>query len=109
MPNNNELLKKMRAGNFVENNGKVIRAINILRHEYTKLKSVRNVLNDLDEQEYLDCVNFLQQEGYIALRDLETKADTRLADARYSCLEAIVTGKGIRLLGGNINDDMVEV
>lgn len=109
MARNEDLLKKMRAGNFVENNGKVLRAINLLRHEYIKLKSVQNVLTDLDEQEFLDSVNFLQQEGYIELRRLESKLVTKLADASYKELEAIVSGKGIRLLGGGVEDPMVDV
>jgi hypothetical protein len=104
-----ELLRKMRVGNFVENNGKVLRTINLLRHKYIKLKSVENALTELCEQEFLDCVNFLSREGYIGLRNFESKKESLLSDSDYESLEAVVLGKGIRLLGGEIFDKMVEV
>ncbi len=107
---NEGLLRKLRAGNFIENNGMVLRDINLLRHQYVDLKSVRRVrADDLSEQEFLDCINFLSQEGYIGLREAHSKQETKLADAEYTALEAIVTGKGIRLLGGAIIDKMVDV
>ncbi|GHU80410.1 hypothetical protein FACS1894191_5650 [Clostridia bacterium] len=43
------------------------------------------------------------------MRDAESKVDTKLSDADYTNLEALVTGKGIRLLGGRIIDDMVDI
>ena len=110
MSNREEILKKIRAGNFVENNGKVIRDINLLRHEFIALKKVYRVrAGELSEQEFLDCINYLSQEGYITLRDTVTKSDARLSDTNYTTLEALVTGKGIRLLGGVIIDKMVDV
>lgn len=110
MAKNDEMLKKLRAGNFIENNGKVLRDINLLRHQFIELKSVRRVrVDELSEQEFLDCINYLSQEGYISLRDMASKTDTRLADADYTKLEALVTSKGIRLLGGIIHDEMVDV
>ena len=110
MAKNNDLMKKIRAGNAVENNGKVLLSINLLRHEFIKLKNVyRALAGDLSEQEYLDSINYLSLEGYISLRDFDSKADARLADADYLELEALVTSKGIRLLGGIVRDEMVDV
>ena len=54
-------------------------------------------------------VNFLAEEGYIHLRDIKSHEDASLADCDYQTLEAKVTGKGIRLLGGGISDNMVDL
>ena len=90
--------QRLKAGNFVRNNGRVLRTINILRHKYNKLSGIQNVLED-----------FLALEGYIDLRDVATKGPASLADNHFETLEARLTGKGIRLLAGGIDDKMIEV
>lgn len=103
--------QKLRAGNFVANNGQILRAINILRYKYNKLSSVQWAVHDngVAEDEFLDAVNFLSQEGYIHLRRIADHVDGTLADNDFMELEAKVTAKGIRLLAGGIKDNMVEV
>jgi hypothetical protein len=105
------IMRKMRAGNFKENNGIVLRTINILRHEYNKLKGISYALPNLDADEFLDSVNYLHEAGYIHLRDTETKAEavTGLADIDWRQLEGKLTAKGIRLLAGGIADECVKV
>lgn len=109
--NNSIEKRKLNSGNFVKNNGRVIRTINILRYKYNKLIGVQSVLKDagIEEDEFLDSINFLAEEGYIHLRDISTKANATLADSEYETLEAKVSSKGIRLLAGGINDTMIEV
>lgn len=111
MDNREDIKRKIRAGNFIGNNGRVLRTINILRHEYNKLKSIVYALPDLELDEILDSVNYLHEEGYIHLRDYATKAitETGLADADYRLLEAKLTAKGIKLLAAGINDPCVRV
>ncbi len=101
----------LQAGNFVRNNGKVLRIVNILRYKYNKLSGVQSVLKDdgIAEDEFLDSINFLAEEGYIHLRHISTKENATLADSDYTSLEAKLTGKGIRLLAGGVQDDMIEV
>ena len=76
--------------------------------KYEKLKEVQYALTDMSETEYLDCINFLSEAGYITVRNIETKEPADIADTDYSRLEAKVTAHGIRLLGGEINDKMVK-
>lgn len=104
---NRDLLQKMRAAEFRENNGYVLRVINILRHNYEKLAAVEMALEDMDEGSFLDSINFLSEEGYIRLRSIAGKIETSLSDADYHDLEAKVTAKGIRLLGGELTDKLV--
>lgn len=110
MAKNEDMLKKVRAGNFVENNGTVLLAINLLRTQYIELKSVWRVCSEkMCEQEFLDCVHFLSREGYIELQLIGTENAVKLAHHNYRELEAIVIPKGVRLLGGHIHDEMVDV
>jgi len=103
------LLRKMRASEFAANNGRVLRTINILRHRYERLSGVGAALDEISETDYLDCINFLSDEGYIVLRNVYSHQTVELADAEdYRDLEAKVTAKGIRLLGGEIIDKMVQ-
>lgn len=102
----------LRAGNFVHNNGRVLRTINILRTKFNKLTGVERVLQEdgISEDEFMDAVNFLTDEGYIKLRLVSTKEEVQdIADNDYRSLEAKLTAKGIRLLAGGIEDNMIEV
>lgn len=103
------IAKKMRQGQFVRNNGRVLRAINIMRRKYERLQDVQYALSDIPEDQYLDSINFLDEAGYIKLRDIVSRDKTHLEDAdEYTDLEAKLTSTGIRLLGGEISDRMVD-
>lgn len=106
-----DIAKKIRAGGFVDNNGRVLRTINILRYKYNKLSGVCYALPYLQEDEILDSINYLQEAEYIELRHIETKAPVHsgLADNDYRELEAKLTAKGIQLLAGSIQDPVVKV
>lgn len=103
--------QRLKASGFARGNGRVLCAINILRIKYNKLAGVKNVLKGegVAEDEFLDAVNFLAEEGYIHLRRISTREKADLADCDYTALEAKLTGKGIRLRAGDIKDDMVEM
>ena len=105
------LLKKASSASFKQANGQVLRTINILREKYNKLEVVQSVLTDsgIDLGSFVDSVNFLSMEGYIQLRTIDGKIEADIADNSYKDLEAKVTGKGVRLLAGNISDEMIEV
>lgn len=105
----NEALKKIRASRFVKNNGAVIRAVNLLRIKFVNLSDVKYALEDIEEADYLDSINYLSESEYISLRNIKTKQPAQISDVDYDKLEAKLTAKGIRLLAGNIFDDMVEV
>ena len=100
--------RRLRAGAFMVNNGRVLMTINLLREKYNALRSVEKGLKaeGIERQEFIDSVNFLHEEGYIYLRDMESREP---ANVEYQTLEAKVTGKGIRLLGGGITDEMVDL
>lgn len=109
MIHEDEALRKMRAARFIKNNGKVIRTINLLRTKYEKLSEVKYALEDMDDSDYLDCINYLSESGYIKLRHIKNKQPAEIADVDYTELESKLTQKGISLLSGKIYDELVEV
>lgn len=104
-----EYMQKIKAKRFVENNGSVLRTINIMRFSYEKLSEVKYALENVSEHEFLDSVNYLFLSEYILLRRIKTKEPADIADVPYEELEAKLSYKGIKLLEGKIVDNSVEV
>lgn len=102
-------MQLIRAGKFKENNGSVMRTINMLRYQYHKLKSVEYALPDITKGEITDSVNYLYEAGYIHLRTVLSKEPSTLADSDFDDLEAKLTAKGISLLAGGINDPCIKL
>lgn len=105
-----EYLQKMRAARFIENNGRVLQMLNLLRIKYIKLGEAQYAMaEDISENEFLDSVNYLLECEYIKLRDIRGKQAALLADVDYNLLEAKLTQKGIDLLRGNIVNENVKL
>ena len=103
------LNRRISAGNFVENNGSVLRTINLLKTKYNKLKSIQYALNNIDRNEISNSINYLYEAGYLHLRHTENKQPSSLADDDFDVLEGKLTAKGIQLLAGVIQDECVEI
>ena len=102
------LNKRISAGNFVENNGSVLRAVNILKTKFNRLKDIKYALN-IEKNEIENNINYLHEAGYLHLRNIESKQPSSLADDDFDALEGKLTAKGIQLLAGVITDECVEV
>lgn len=103
------LNRRISAGNFVENNGSVLRTVNLLKTKYNKLKSIQYALNNIDRNEISNSINYLYEAGYLHLRHTESKQPSSLADDDFDALEGKLTAKGIQLLAGVIQDECVEI
>lgn len=102
------LNKRISAGNFVENNGSVLRAVNILKTKFNRLKDIRYALN-IDKSDIENSINYLHEAGYLHLRTIDGHIASSLADSGFEDMEAKLTAKGIQLLAGVIEDECVEV
>lgn len=103
------LNRRISAGNFVENNGSVLRTVNLLKTKYNKLKSIQYALNNIERNEISNSINYLYEAGYLHLRHTESKQPSSLADDDFDALEGKLTAKGIQLLAGVIQDECVEI
>lgn len=104
----NAMIKKARAANFIENNGKVLRGINMLRIDFNKLSSIRTALG-IDADEFADSVNYLIEANFIRIRHCDTHKPVELADYGMDEIEGKLTQKGIQLLAGAIEDPCITV
>lgn len=102
------LNKRISAGNFVENNGSVLRAVNLLKTKFNRLKDIKYALN-IDKNDIENSINYLYEAGYLHLRTVDSHMNTSLADSDFDDIEAKLTAKGIQLLAGVIGDECVEV
>ena len=109
MTMNNEMMRDMKQARFRNNNAAVLRALNLLRIRYERLTEVKYALPDISEQEFLDCVNYLSEAGYVLLRRIRTKEKALLADWDYTELEGKLSHKGIKILSGDEMDNSIGV
>lgn len=101
--------EKIKREKFVDNNARVLRAVNTLHTRYVKIKDLEyGLAPDISAAEISDCINYLNESGYIKLREVESKAEVLdLADAEIGRLEGKLTAKGISLLNGKISDPCI--
>lgn len=102
------LNRRISAGNFVENNGSVLRAVNILKTKFNRLKDIKYALN-IEKNDIENSINYLHEAGYLHLRNSENRQPSSLSDDDFDVLEGKLTARGIQLLAGVIQDECVEV
>lgn len=100
------MIKKARAASFIENNGKVLRGINMLRIDFNKLSSIRAALG-IDNDDFADSVNYFIEANFIRIRHCDTHKPVELADYSMDEIEGKLTQKGIQLLAGAIEDPCI--
>ena len=106
--NPKDMMQKARAANFVSNNGKVLRGVNMLRIDFNKLESIRVALG-FDDDDFADSINYLIESGYIRIRHCDSHKEIELADYPMDEIEGKLTQKGIQLLAGVIEDPCITV
>lgn len=100
--------ERVKREKFRDNNARVLRAVNALRERYIKVDDLEYGLGaEMSAAEISDCLNYLNEGGYIKLRTVDGHADIAdLADAE-SKIEAKLTAKGIAFLNGTLNDPCI--
>jgi len=104
-----ELQRRIDAGNFAENNGCVLRTINILVGKDIKISSLQYALPSIDAAELSESLFYLQDSGYIKSRNIYSKAAADIADCEYGDTEVRLTAKGMQLLKGFESNPAVKV
>ncbi len=101
--------ERIKREKFLDNNSRVLRAVNALRSRYVKISDLEYGLGEeMSAAEISDCLNYLNESGYIKLRTVDGHAEIAdLADAEMRRLEAKLTAKGIAFLNGKISDPCI--
>jgi hypothetical protein len=102
-----ELQRRIDAGNFSENNGKILRTVNILVGKDIKLHSLQYALPDIKSNELAESLFYLQEAEYIKARNIYSKADADVAESEYEDTEIRITAKGMQLLKGYENNPAI--
>lgn len=103
------IIQKVEAGNFAENNGRILRTLNILEGDFVDLDVLKNVLTAVKAVKFFKSVVYLDKAGYIEIRDKETKAVITAEQAKIASAEASLTAAGIRVAMGYEVDPAVEI
>ncbi len=101
--------ERIKREKFLDNNSRVLRAVNALRERYIKISDLEYGLGvEMSAAEISDCLNYLNESGYIKLRMVDGHTEIAdLADAETNRLEAKLTAKGIAFLNGKISDPCI--
>ena len=70
-------MQKIKARNFVQNNGQILRTINILHVNYEKLSDVKYAIGNVSEHDFLSSVNYLFLSEYIFAPSYQNKRTCR--------------------------------
>lgn len=96
----NELRRKMQAGELAANNGTVMRTLAIAGcdFKFLKLKGLLLALaGGMDRMALCSSINYLADSGYLQVRCIEDKAPSSVSDAELEDLEVKLTPRGIQL------------
>ena len=97
----NELRRKMQAGELAANNGTVMRTLAIAGCDFKFLK-LKGLLLAL-------AGNYLADSGYLQVRCIEDKAPSSVSDAELEDLEVKLTPRGIQLQRCVKKDPLVDM
>ena len=105
-----ELQERIRQKKFFQNNGVVLKGINLLRTQYVSLSELKYALEPtMTESELRDSVNYLSESGYIKMRNIRSKQRTTLADCEFNEIEAKVSADGIKIIACVRTDECIDV
>lgn len=109
MDSKNELKRRIEAGEFADNNGRIIRTINVLKGKWIKLSVAQSALSEIDEGDFEQSLIYLERAEYIKVRNIATKRCVEVDSADYDACEVTLTKRGIDLALYYINDPAVKV
>lgn len=101
------LKRRLEAGNFAGNNGRIIRTINVLKGKWIALGTVRDALDDVDNID--QSLIYLERGDYLIARHSETREPVEMEDADDRTCEVTLTKRGIDLALYYIEDPAVKV
>lgn len=107
--NEKDIRQKLIAGEFAQNNGRLIRTVNVLKGKWINLETVQTALTEMDEAEFEQSLIYLHRAEYIKICNESTKKCTDAEKAIYKECEVTLTKKGIDLAMYYITDPAVKV
>lgn len=105
----NHVQQIAKTGDLTHINGSVLRTLNVISGGKCRLSDLECVFNGINRYHFLDSLEYLAESEYIELKNGTTGSRTDLETGQFSATNAVLTGKGIRILQGFLTDECVEV
>lgn len=105
----NDIKKQIETGEFVTNNGRIIRTINVLQGKWIDYDVLKSVLSEIIDADLLQSLIYLQRANYITVRDISSKKEINIEDVIFSNVEITLSEKGIKLSLCLITDVAVRI
>lgn len=110
--NNEDLTRKLAANEFVRVNGLTMRMIVLLfKVKWFRFNELDIALasNKLDSGDIYETLDYFESQGYIEVRNIDTKQVTKLADSDIGDIEFKLTGEGKKVAYGIRTDDAIDL
>ncbi len=104
----NELNRRIEAGTFAADNGRVLRTVNILKGRDISVKALRYALPEIEDGPLAETLFYLQDAGYLSARDAVSRKFRDISEGDES-LRVRLTAKGMQLLKGYLSDPAVRI
>lgn len=105
-----EMRKKILQGNFAKNNGRILRAINVLTGKFINLELIKDAVGEyMDSGEFFESIEYLYKSFYIEVKTKGGKTIDEIYKYPTDYLEVCLNQKGIKLAKGFITDEAVEI
>ncbi|MCM1316190.1 MAG: hypothetical protein NC205_03810 [Prevotella sp.] len=102
---NNSLQQTAENGGLMHINGSVLRTLNVISGGKCRLSDLDSVFSRVTRCRLINSLEYLAKSEYIELKNGTTGSRADLETADY----AVLTGKGVQVLQGFIEDDFIEV
>lgn len=107
--NPHDIQKQMQKHSFIENNGMILRMLNMLDNKGHKIGSIRYIMHDTPLDELRNSFHYLHDSGYIRIQHPEGAACIGQDKDAYSQVKVELTHKGMDLLMGITDNPAVDV
>jgi hypothetical protein len=105
----NDIRKQMKKHSFIENNGKILRMLNMMDSKEHKIGSIQYIMHDVPLDELRNCFHYLHDSGYIRIDHPEGAGCIGEDREAYSQVKLEVTNIGMELLMGVKDNPAVEM
>ncbi len=105
-----KLMDELSVAAMEKLNGGILRTLNTYAgFRFRKVEEVSVLFQENDEMEIYNSIAYLQQSGYVDIRETEEKRSVDVYDFDIEYLEIRLTPKGAQLLAFKINDVLVKI
>lgn len=110
MMDKKRIIDEIAANDFSKQNGAVMRTIGtVFNTKWFKTTDLLIVFKDMDETDIYQSLDYLQQGGFISVRNASSKDSVEVYDFDLDETEVRLTNDGLKLLMFRKKDELIEI